>query len=342
MRRAALVASACLVTLAAACGHDLAADTPAVLDALPRPDTTTTVAPSSGDAQPTTTTTSPTQGACDDDHLATASHRPDERALAGDAPDVVAIRERGVLRVGVDENTLGFSSRNPGSGEIEGFEVDLARVIAARIFGDENAGRVDPVPVVTDEKLPFVEEGIVDMTISANSMTCARWERVAFSTEYYTAHQKFLVREDSPIRSMADLAGKTVCVTTKSSSFDLLDRYVPEAKLEEVADRTGCLLALQEGEVDAYFGHDSFLYGMRQADPTLVIREANLPPYLSVSHYGIAIELDKPDLVRFVNAVLEDIRQDGTWQALHERWLEDQLSMPPAAPPPPRYRDRRR
>jgi polar amino acid transport system substrate-binding protein len=336
MKRAALVASACLVTLVAACGRDLGADVPAVLDALPRPDTATTVSPSSGDPQPLTTT-SPTQGACDDGHLVTASLRPDEHALAGDALDIAAIRKRGVLIVGVDENTLGFSSRNPRTGVIEGFEVDLATLIAARIFGDDGTGRVQRVPVVTSEKREVVKNGTVDLSISANSMSCDRWEEVLFSTEYYTAHQKFLVREDSSIRSVADLNGKTVCVTTKSSSFDLLSAYVPGARLKEVDDRTGCLLALTEGQVDAYFGHDSFLYGMQPQDPTLVITEANFPPYLTVSHYGIAIALDKPDLVRFVNAALEDIRRDGTWRQLHERWMEGELDMPPAGPPPARY-----
>ena len=155
---------------------------------------------------------SPSQRKCAEDELATKSLRPGPVSEGG---TLAEIRERGRLRVAVDENTLGFASRNTSTGDIEGFEVDLATEIAARIFGDDGADRVDPVPVVTDDKIDVVEDGRVDMSISANSMTCGRWEDVAFSSEYYTAHQQFLVREDSPIRSVADLDGKTVCVTSE-------------------------------------------------------------------------------------------------------------------------------
>ncbi len=336
MRGPAVVAVAFVVMLAAGCGNEPTSDLSAVLDALPASDTTTT-APPSDDAE-ATTTTSPSQGDCASRHLEAASLRPDAHALAGDAEAIAAIRERRVLRVGVDENTLGFSYRDPGSGEIKGFEVDLATAIAARIFGDDGAGRVDLVPVVTSEKFDVVEDGTVDMTISANTMSCARWEQVAFSTEYYTAHQQFLVRNGSPIRVLADLAGATVCVTSGSTSALLLRAQVPEAELYQVPDRTGCLVALQEGEVDAYFGHDSFLYGMLKQDPeTLEIRDKILPPDVAVSHYGIAIASDHTDLVRFVNAALEDIR-DHEWRALHVQ-LEDELRVPPADPPQAQYRD---
>ena len=121
--------------------------------------------------------------------LETASYRPGPQPRAGDMPEGTILREiqdRGRLRVGVDENTLGSASRNPSTGEIEGFEVDLAYEIAKRIFGQRTRARSSrPFRSITDEKLPFARDGDVDLTVSAVSMTCARWEEVAFSSEYY-------------------------------------------------------------------------------------------------------------------------------------------------------------
>ena len=170
--RAVPFASLLLATLGLACSDATPSDVAEVLDALPEPVTETTVA---GSTSTSTTTTTPSQGACVEENLATKSLTPDESAPDGEALD--EIRQSGRLRVGVDENTFGFSSRNTTTGDIEGFEVDLATEIAARIFGDDGARHVDPVPVVTREKFDVVEEGEVDMTISANSMSCGRWER---------------------------------------------------------------------------------------------------------------------------------------------------------------------
>jgi polar amino acid transport system substrate-binding protein len=337
VRRVALpVVVLALTVVVAGCTEAASSDIAGVLDALPQavPETT---APATGGATTTpTTTTTPSQGECAEGDLETRSLRPDGKE-SGEALD--AIRERGTLRVGVDENTAGFSYRNPQTGDIEGFEVELASIIAARIFGDDGAGRVDLKPVVTSEKFDVVEDGRVDMTISANSMSCGRWEGVAFSSEYYTAHQQFLVRADSTVDTVDDLDGATVCVTTRSSSIGLLRELAPAAVTSTEDDRTGCLLALREGEADAYFGHDSFLYGMLTQDPNNVKILADLlPAERVVSHYGIAISHDHPDLVRFVNAVLEDVRTDGTWHRLHEQ-LEAEIGVPPDDPPEASYRD---
>ena len=329
---AALVVLSCLAACSSATISDDALDS---LDELAQPPTSVAAtAPAT-----TATTISVDEATCEERGWATASYRPtDPLPPPGEMPGGSyrrEIPEDGRLVVGVDENTLGFASRNTDTGAIEGFEVELARVIADSI--DPNLV-LDLKPTLTGNKRKVVVEGVVDLTINANSMDCDRWEEVAFSTEYYTAVQQFLVREDSPIRTGADVAGQRVCVTAGSSSERILREQLPEAVPYPVPARTDCLLALQDGDVVAYFGHDSFLYGMMVMDPTVEVREGIIPESATVANYGIAINHEHRDFVEFVNAVLEEVRK-GRWAELHEQLQKDLPGIPDATPPDPRYRD---
>ena len=142
---------------------------------------------------------------------------------------------------------------------------------------------------------------------------------------------------------LGDLSGKRVCVTEGSSSLKLLQGLIERGLLHDVVidpvpDRTRCLVELQDGEVDAYFGHDSFLAGIRVQDANLEQVDLLDQPD-SVSHYGIAIAKGHTDLVRFVNGVLESMHADGRWDALFEELQTELPTLDDAAQPDPAYRD---
>jgi polar amino acid transport system substrate-binding protein len=285
---------------------------------------------------PTTTTAAPAN--CGD---ATASFAPQGplpapgHMPAGTAMAAIQARK---LKVGVDETTKGFSSRDPAiggrdTGELAGFEVDLAKAIGRAIFGED--GHVTFVTVTTPQKIPKVVDGTVDMTISVVSMECSRWNQVDFSTAYYNAEQALLVRADSDIHGLADLAGKRVCVTSGSSSANFLAAHAKEAKPVAVATRTACLVKLQDDRIDAILLPTSILAGFRFQDPTTEMRPlVDENGQASPNYYGIAIQkAPNPELVRYVNALLDQWRADGTLASLQAKPLAE-VGLPVSVPTP--------
>lgn len=241
------------------------------------------------------------------------------------------IRQRGRLIAGVDQNTLLFGYFRPSAARIEGFEVDLVREIARAILGDHAI--VDLRALTTAQRLPAVQSGAVDIVADAVTINCARRHQVAFSTVYYDAAQRLLVPAGSPARGLADLGGRRVCATKTSTSLRRIESDPAKPIPFAVSQRTDCLVALQEGRVAAILADDSFLLGFKAQDPKTKI----VGPRLSHEPYGMAISRSHPEFVRFVNGVLARLRRDGTWTAIHRRWLGRLAPTP--SPPRPRYSD---
>lgn len=242
------------------------------------------------------------------------------------------IERRGRLVVGVDQNTLLLGYLDPFTGRITGFEVDLLRQVAAAIFGDPN--RIEFKAVITSEREKYVESGRVDVIADAVTITCARLQKVDFSTVYYDAGQRLLVPKSSRARSLADLRGKRVCATMGSTSLQNITDTFYSVVPYPVPQRTDCLVALQEGKVAAVTSDDAILLGFAAQDPYTKL----IGPRLNDEPYGMEISKRHPDFVRFVNGVLARLRTGGTWSRLYRKWLGAVLGTS-ATPPTPRYRD---
>ena len=283
-------------------------------------------APSTTTAPTTTTTIAGAQ--CDP----TASLRPEGPLPApGDMPigtRMHDIQVRGRLRVGVDQTTFHFGYRDPTTGELRGLDIDLLHQMAQAILGDPN--KIDFKALTTGQRLTAVENGDVDMVASLVTMTCTRWQDVSFSNVYLLAHQEVLVPKGSDIQNYQDLKGRTVCATIGSTSLTNIVRLVPGVVVDPVATRIQCLVDLQSGKADAITSDNTILEGFHAQDPLTEI----LTEQLTDEPYGIVINHKYPELVRFVNAVLDEMRADGTLSSIEEHWLGKVQ-----APPPPRYKD---
>jgi polar amino acid transport system substrate-binding protein len=241
------------------------------------------------------------------------------------------IVQRGQLVVGIDQNAYLFSFRDPATGNLVGFEIDIARAIAGALLGDPNAIKFRAI--TTADRIPVIERGEVDMVVRTMTMTCERWRQVAFSTEYLTSRQRLLVRIGSGIREFADLAGRKVFATRGSTSIRTIAAQ-PSRPIPVSTDSTlDCLVLLQQGQVDAVSTIDVLMVGLAAQDPTTEIVGAPVSDEPS----GVGISRESPDLVRFVNGVLEGIRADGTWARIYQRWLSRLGPTPPA--PAPVYQD---
>lgn len=236
------------------------------------------------------------------------------------------IQRRGYLIAGVDQNTLLFDYFDPLNGQIVGFEADLLHQLAKAIFGNPNA--IQFKAITTAERVAAVQSGSVDVVADAMTITCERRQQVGFSTVYYDAGQRILVPVNSPAQTVADLGGKPVCATKGSTTIKTLEQLVPRPVPYPVAQRTDCLVALQQGLVSAITSDDAILLGFKAQDPDTKL----VGPRFADEPYGMAISQAHPDFIRFVNGFLARIRADGTWRSLYARWLGRYVPSIPAPP----------
>ncbi|MFD3508808.1 transporter substrate-binding domain-containing protein [Nocardia sp. NPDC058666] len=242
---------------------------------------------------------------------------------------MAAIVANGRVRIGVDQHNYMFGFRNPTTGRLEGFDIDLAREIARDLFGDPD--RIELVPITAADRISWLKDKKVDIVVHAFSITCGRRNDIDFSSTYFRTGQRIAVPRNSGMRAAEDLAGKRVCVAHGATSAARLLALVPPPSVLGVNTWTDCLVALQQGTVDAISSDESIVAGLVAQDRNLEV----VGPPLGSEAYGVGVPKGREDLVRFVNGVLDRTRTDGTWQRLYAQHLAPLGPSP--GPPAARY-----
>ncbi|HJD82088.1 glutamate ABC transporter substrate-binding protein [Kitasatospora aureofaciens] len=240
-----------------------------------------------------------------------------------DGPAVKAIKARRSLVIGVDQNSYRWGARNPNTGQIEGFDIDLARAIGTAIMGDPE--KVVLKPVATADRVDAVQKGRVDLIVRTMTVNCKRMEDVAFSKPYFSITQRVLVPKTSPAKNLDEaIGGRNVCVAKGSTAADVFDPAKNGAKkdagahLTVVENQLDCLVLMQLGKVDATMTDDGLAAGQAAQDQTVRIVDGDVQPEV----IGVAMLKGSTDLTARVNQVLADYHAGGEWGRSYDRWLK--------------------
>jgi putative glutamine transport system substrate-binding protein len=222
--------------------------------------------------------------------------------------DVDKIVRAGLLKVGVKSDVPGFGLLNPDIGKYEGMEIDMARLIAKEIFGDEN--RVAFTPVTAKTRGPLLDNGDIDFVLATFTVTEERKLTYNFSSIYYTDGVGLLVKKAAGYTGLKDLGGKTIGVAQSATSRQAItDGAAPlgvRVSFAEFATYPEIKAALDSGRVDAFSVDKAILRGYLDASVEL------LPDTYAPQPYGITSKLSNKALASWVDDLVKKWLADGT------------------------------
>jgi len=226
------------------------------------------------------------------------------------------IKARGKLVAGVKYDLNLFGLKDPASGKVEGFDIDLAKAVAKKIFGDEN--KLELKEVTSKTRIPMLKNGEIDMIVATMTVNEERKKEIDFSDIYFMAGQSLLVKKDSKINGIKDLGKGTKVLTAKgSTSAKNIREKAPDAQILEFENYAEAFTALKAGQGDALTTDNSLLFGMVKQDPNYRVTTETF----TEEPYGIGMRKNEPDFVKLVNDVIKEMKDNGEYDKLYEKWI---------------------
>jgi glutamate transport system substrate-binding protein len=243
------------------------------------------------------------------------------------------LKEAGTMTVGTKFDQPLFGLNNAVTGEVEGFDVEIAKLIAERIDPELE---IEFIEAVSQNREPFIQDGRVDMVVATYTINDTRKEIVDFAGPYYVAGQDIMVKAgNTAITGVEDLNGKKVCSAQGSTSIENVAEQAPQADLSiSFQTYSQCAEALADDRVEAVTTDNVILVGLIAASEGAF--ELVGQPFTE-EPYGIGITKGDDDFRTFINDVLEEIYASGEWAAAFEATVGTAGVETPEPPPVDRY-----
>jgi glutamate transport system substrate-binding protein len=267
-------------------------------------------------------------GGDDDDDTGADAGTDDTTEEAADHPEgstMARIAEEGSITIGTKFDQPLFGLQAP-SGDVEGFDAEIARLIAERI-GDVDVEFVETPSAIRETA---IQDGTVDMVVATYTINDTRKEVIDFAGPYYVAGQDIMVAAgDTSITGVDDLNGKRVCSVQGSTSVENVREMAPDAEVTEYDVYSKCADDLRNGRVDAVSTDNVILLGL--IDGSDGAFELVGEPFTE-EPYGIGVTKGDDEFRTFINDVLEELYESGEWA---DAWAATAGAVTGDTPEPP-------
>jgi len=226
------------------------------------------------------------------------------------------IADDGTIVIGVKYDQPGLGFKGATDDVPAGFDIEVAKLLIADLGIDPESDKVEWKQTISDNREPFLVAKEVDLVLASYSITDERREVVGQTGPYFITGQQLMVQKGSDITSVDDLKGKEVCSVTGSTSLDNVE--AEGAKPRGFNTYSECRDQVLDGTVDAMTTDGAILLGYVALNPDEL---EVVGPEFSEERIGVGYSKEYPEMCEWINDVLEDSFEDGTWATAFESTL---------------------
>ena len=217
---------------------------------------------------------------------------------------------------GIRADTRLFGLTNIKTGKIEGFEVDLANALTKQILGKN--GKAEFLTTTANTRIPLLKNHNIDAVLATMTITPEREKQVSFSKPYFPAGSSLLVPDDSKIKNVRQLNGKTVLAVKGTTAVDDVHKFAPKARVLQYDDYGQAMSALKAKQGVALTTDNGLLAGIAQENPGYKMVGG---VYVNAP-YRIAVNKGQTRMVKHINKALDELKKNGTYDRLINKWFK--------------------
>ncbi|KDP86703.1 ABC transporter [Cupriavidus sp. SK-3] len=244
---------------------------------------------------------------------------------AAASPTLGRIKASGTIAIGHRTSSIPFSYYD-SSQKVIGYSQDICDKVIAEVRKQTAVAnlQVRMIPVTSQNRISLVQNGTVDLECGVTTNLKSRQQQVAFSTTFFVAGTRLLVKKGSPVQDFHDLSGKAVVTNAGTTSERILRKLNDEKKanitIQSAKDYGESFLILQSGRVAAFMMDDVLLSGVRTMSPNPTEWTVVGMPQ-SFEAYGFMMRKDDPEFKKLVDGVITGLMKSGEIKVIYDKWF---------------------